>query len=72
MCISLTDCITNLESNISKDLAVLIEKKVKHGIGKAKQEMNGKLSKFQEKINTLEAKVTKVEKSYSTAVNNYR
>ena len=46
MCISLTDRINILESNLSKDLAVLIEKKVKHDIGQAKQEINGKLSTF--------------------------
>ena len=68
MCISLTDRINFLESNMSKDLAVLILKKVKHEIGQAKQEINSKLSNFQEKINTLEAKAAKVEKSYSTAV----
>jgi hypothetical protein len=46
MCISLTDRINILESNLSKDLAILIEKKVKHDIGQAKQEINGKLSTF--------------------------
>jgi hypothetical protein len=53
---------------MSKDLAVLIENKVRHEFGHAKQEIHGKLSNFQEKINTLEANISKVEKSYSTAV----
>jgi hypothetical protein len=40
MCISLTDRINILESNLSKDLAILIEKKVKHDIGQPVHVLN--------------------------------
>ena len=66
MCISLTDRINKLEQNMTRDLAVLIEKKVKHEIGQVKQEINGTLSNFQSKVNSLEAKVNTFEKSYAT------
>lgn len=67
MCISLTDRINRFEQNMSKELAVLIEKKIKHEISQVKQEINCSMSVFQEKVNSLEAKVNGFEKTYASA-----
>ncbi|CAG2244979.1 unnamed protein product [Mytilus edulis] len=68
MHISLTERIDTLEKNMSKDLAQLIEQKVKHEVSQAKKEINGKLSSFKDQVNVLEGKVNSMEQSYASVV----
>ncbi|CAG2223364.1 unnamed protein product [Mytilus edulis] len=53
---------------MSKDLAQLIEQKVKHEVSQAKKEINGKLSSFKDQVNVLEGKVNSMEQSYASVV----
>ncbi|CAC5400384.1 unnamed protein product [Mytilus coruscus] len=53
---------------MSKDLAQIIEQKVKHEVSQAKKEINGKLSSFKDQVNVLEGKVNSMEQSYASVV----